>query len=61
MCREWPSEAVVHLDLADLQVHGGVAFSHFNTTLKSKQTWHLGLATKQSAFTALNKSAPTQR
>ena len=41
--------------------HGGIAFSYFNTTLNSKQTWYLGLATKQSAFTALNKSAPTQR
>ena len=41
--------------------HGGIAFSYFNTTLNSKQTWQLSLATKQTAFTALNKSAPTQR
>jgi hypothetical protein len=41
--------------------YGGIAFSYFNTTLNSKTNWALTLATKQSAFTALNKSAPTLR
>jgi hypothetical protein len=41
--------------------HGGVAFSYFNTNLHSSANWKLNLATKQNAFTALNKTAPTLR
>jgi hypothetical protein len=41
--------------------HGGVAFSYFNTNLHSSANWKLSLATKQNAFTALSKSAPSIR
>jgi len=41
--------------------HGGIGFSYFNTNLHSSANWKLSLATKQNAFTALNKSAPTMR
>jgi hypothetical protein len=45
----------------DMVAYGGIAFSYFNTTLNSKTTWSLALATKKNAFTAVNKSAPTMR
>jgi hypothetical protein len=44
-----------------LVANGGIAFSYFNTTLNSKTSWALTLATKQAAFTAVNKPAPTQQ
>jgi hypothetical protein len=44
-----------------MKAHGGIAFSYFNTTLNSTANWKLGLATKKSAFTRVNKPAPMLR
>ena len=44
-----------------MKAQGGIAFSYFNTTLNSTANWKLGLATKKSAFTRVNKPAPTLR
>ena len=45
----------------DMKAFGGIAFSYFNTNLHSQANWVLSLATKQSSFTAINKTAPTVR
>ena len=45
----------------DMVKYGGIAFAYFNTTLNSAANWTLSLATKQTAFTAVNKTAPTLR
>jgi hypothetical protein len=41
--------------------HGGKAFAYFNTNLNSSANWKLSMATKQSAFTQLNRAAPRMR
>jgi hypothetical protein len=45
----------------DMVTYGGIAFTYFNTNLNSQANWSLSLAIKQSAYTAVNKSAPTLR
>lgn len=44
-----------------LKSYHGIAFSYFNTTQHSQAVWELGIAAKRSAFTSVNKSAPTLR
>jgi hypothetical protein len=44
-----------------MRLHGGVAFSYFNTNLNSTANWRLSLASKQSAFTRLVRAAPRLR
>jgi hypothetical protein len=39
--------------------YGGIAFSYFNTGLHSQANWTLDTSSKQKAFTAINKTAPT--
>jgi len=45
----------------NLKSYHGIAFSYFNTTQHSQAVWELGIAAKRSAFTSVNKSAPTLR
>jgi hypothetical protein len=44
-----------------MRAHGGIAMSYFNTNLNSSANWKLSLASKQSAFTRVNRAAPTLR
>jgi len=44
-----------------MRARGGIAFTYFNTNLNSVANWKLSLATKQNAFTRLNKVAPKMR
>ncbi len=45
----------------DMAAYGGIAFAYFNTTLNTTTNWRLTTASKQNAFTAVSKSAPTLR
>ena len=40
-----------------LKLHGGIAFSYFNTNLHSVANWKLSLATKLAAFKRVHKGA----
>jgi hypothetical protein len=44
-----------------MRAHGGIAMAYFNTNLNSTANWRLSLASKQSAFTRVNRAAPTLR